>query len=49
MLCGDRVEAAEHRALQPVGLAVEGDKAGNYDCRAQGDEFQRGEDQIQGC
>src|SRR5918994_1768864 len=45
---GDDVDAAEHRALQPVGLAVEGDKPGDQDCRAQSAELQRGEDEPQG-
>jgi hypothetical protein len=31
---GDDVDAAEHRTLEPVGLAVEGDEAGYDDGRA---------------
>jgi hypothetical protein len=45
---GDDVDAAEHRALQPVGLAVEGDEPGYEDRRGKGAKLQRGKTSLKG-
>src|SRR5215210_8358949 len=45
---GDDVDAAEHRAFQPVGSAVEGDEARYDHGGPEGAELQGGEDQAQG-
>ena len=45
---GDDVDTAEHRALKPVGLAVEGDEPGYEDRRGEGAQLQRGKNEPQG-
>src|SRR5919112_2425940 len=45
---GDNVDAAEHRAFEPVGAAVEGGKARYDHGGPEGAELQGGEDQVQG-
>jgi glycosyltransferase involved in cell wall biosynthesis len=44
---GDNVDAAEHRAFEPVGLSVEGDEARYDHGGPEGAELQGGEDQAQ--
>lgn len=44
----DEVDAAQHSPFKPVRFSIEGDKGGNYDRCAQGDELQGSEDQVQG-
>src|SRR5215204_4245394 len=44
---GNDVDTAEHRAFQPVGLAVEGDEACYYHGGPEGAELQGGEVQVQ--
>src|SRR5215212_11909161 len=44
---GDHVDAAEHRAFEPVGLTVEGDEACHYHGGPEGAELQGGEVQVQ--
>ena len=44
----DEVDAAQHGPFKPVRFSIEGDKGGNYDRCAQGDELQGSEDQVQG-
>src|SRR5919112_2476292 len=45
---GDNVDAAEHRAFEPVGSAVEGGEARYDHGGPEGAELQGGEDQVQG-
>ena len=45
---GDDVDAAQHRAFEPVGFAVEGDESRYDHCGPEGGEFEGSEDQAQG-